>query len=162
SSFLRDAENPAHTSWNGNAEKLNRNWRAPGERLREIRHSLRKLHELLDRGTRREDADALKSLINVSDVAPAEDKLQGAQTPPPAAFPEITPNPRLCVLTSRKGGFVLKGGPDLKQPAVPLKILVQAAYDLPTGNPFKKFSRFDFDFRMGPELKIKSNGAKWT
>jgi hypothetical protein len=32
SQFLRDAENPAHTSWNGNAEKLTRNWRAAGSR----------------------------------------------------------------------------------------------------------------------------------
>lgn len=45
--FLRDAENPAHTSWNGNAEKLTRNWRAAADRLREIRHSLRQLHELV-------------------------------------------------------------------------------------------------------------------
>jgi len=161
SSFLRDAENPAHTSWNGNAEKLNRNWRAPGERLREIRHSLRQLHELLDRGTRREDTDALKSLINVKDPAPTQDPSRQGERTPPSSFPHITPNPRVCVLTARKGGFALKGGPDLQAAALPLKVIVQAAYDLPTGNPFKKFSRFDFDFRMGSDLKIKSTGARW-
>jgi hypothetical protein len=142
-------------------EKLNRNWRAPGERLREIRHSLRQLHELLDRGTRREDTDALKSLINVRDAVATQDRPRQEGQIRPSTFPQIVPNPRLCVLTSRKGGFALKGGPDLKEAGLPLKVIVQAAYDLPTGNPFKKFSRFDFDFRMGPELKIKGAGAKW-
>ena len=37
---------------------------------------------------------------------------------------------------------------------------MRAAYDLPTGNPFKKFSRYDFDFRV-PDVRIRNAGATY-
>ena len=39
-SFLGDAENPAHTTWSGTAEKLNANWRSPAQTLRFLRYAL--------------------------------------------------------------------------------------------------------------------------
>jgi hypothetical protein len=163
SQFLRDAENPAHTSWNGNAEKLTRNWRAAADRLREIRHSLRQLHELVDQGIRREDPDALKALISLKDRAAAPRSREPSLVRP-ANVPELAPSPKLYTLTSRKGGFSLKAGPGLTANSLPLKINVRAAYDMPTGNPFKKFSRYDFDFRAGTvsDIRIKNSGANYS
>jgi hypothetical protein len=159
SRFLRDAENPAHTSWNGNAEKLARNWRAPAERLREIRHSLRQLHDLLDRGVRREDSDALKFLINIRDAGADKRATQPDPTVRPVKIPDVEGGQRFYNITARKGGFVLRAGPDLKQRALPMHIQVQAAYDLATGNPFKKFSSYDFDFRQAAGIEINTSGA---
>jgi hypothetical protein len=159
SRFLRDAENPAHTSWNGNAEKLARNWRAPAERLREIRHSLRQLHDLLDRGVRREDSDALKFLINIRDVGADKSTSRPNPTVRPVIMPDLEGGQRFYDIAARKGGFVLRAGPDLTQHALPMHIQVQAAYDLATGNPFKKFSSYDFDFRQASGIEIKASGA---
>ncbi len=159
SRFLRDAENPAHTSWNGNADKLTRNWRAPCDRLREIRHSLRALHELLDQGLRREEPEALKFLVSLQDRAAATTAAEPNPTLRPARLPALVPGHKLYAVTARKGGFTVKGGPDLTADKLPLKITVRAAYDLPTGNPFAKFSRYDFDFRTGSDIRIGKTGA---
>ncbi len=160
SRFLRDAENPAHTSWNGNAEKLTRNWRAPSERLREIRHSLRQLHELIDQGLRREEPEALKFLVSLQDRGAAATAAEPNPTLRPARLPAaIAPGHKLYAVSARKGGFTVRGGPDLTTDRLPLKITVRAAYDLPSGNPFSKFSRYDFDFRTGSDIKIGKTGA---
>jgi hypothetical protein len=63
-----------------------------------------------------------------------------------------------------RAGFTLKAGPGLAANSLPLKINVRAAYDLPTCNPFKKFSRYDFDFRAGTasDIKIRNEGANYS
>lgn len=164
SRFLRDAENPAHTSWNGNAEKLTRNWKAAGERLREIRRSLRELHELLDQGIRREDPDALKWLISLKDRSGEPRTTEKDPTVRPIDVPAIPAAPKLYTITARKGGFSLRSAPGLTPDRLPLKIVVRAAYDLPTGNPFSKFSRYDFDFRTGAnsDIRIAKSGASYS
>lgn len=56
--FLGDAENPAHTRWNPQAEKAKANWRMPYEALRSIRHSLKNLFAQIADLEEVEDTDA--------------------------------------------------------------------------------------------------------
>jgi hypothetical protein len=58
-SFLGDAENPAHTRWNGAAEKLDKNWKAGKSRLSEIRNSLNRLYETLSQAAEVREDEAL-------------------------------------------------------------------------------------------------------
>ena len=160
SRFLRDAENPAHTSWNGNAGKLNDRWRAAGQRLREIRHALAQLHQLLDQAVSRRDNEALKTLLYLPDQT-APRPTPGPGTSVRDRFPPIAPAPKLFDVSRRRGGFTLRGGDALATATLPMLIAVQAAYDLPVGNPFKKHSPHDFNFRIGQDISIKTNGASW-
>lgn len=162
SRFLRDAENPAHTSWNGNAEKLTINWKAGAQRLREIRRILAQLHQLLDQAVARLDADALKTLLHLNDASSARSAASPNPTSRPASLLSISPSARLFEISKRAGGFTLRGASGLTQANLPMQLAVQAAYDLPTGNPLKKHSQYDFNFRLGGEIKITAKGLLWT
>ncbi|MBL0125765.1 MAG: hypothetical protein IPP88_24935, partial [Betaproteobacteria bacterium] len=67
--FLGDAENPAHTRWNGNADKLKRKWKSPTARLSEIRHSLETLYNLLAQAIESEEPDALIDIFSIEGPA---------------------------------------------------------------------------------------------
>jgi hypothetical protein len=56
----------------------------------------------------------------------------------------------------------LRGAPGLLAASLPIQIALQAAYDLPTGNPLKKHSQYDFNFRIGSEIQIITSGATWS
>jgi hypothetical protein len=161
SRFLRDAENPAHTNWNGNADKLNERWRNAGPRLREIRRSLAQLHQLFDEAVDRRDNDALKALLFLPDQTGPRPTPGSDSTKPPRDFPQLPSAPRLFDIARRSGGFTLRAGAALAAVTLPIQIDVQAAYDLPIGNPFKKHSPYDFNFRIGQEIKVNPTGASW-
>jgi hypothetical protein len=153
--FLGDAENPAHTKWNGNAEKLSANWRNPATRLREIRNSLDGLYGTLVRAIERLEQDALKHLLSVK-----ADGLQKVKPDPivkPPVVPPLPQKPRPYDIASRQGGFAIKGRAGAAG-SFPLQIRVKAAYDLARGNPFSKHSPYDFDFTKN-ELAIGAANA---
>jgi hypothetical protein len=161
SRFLRDAENPAHTNWNGNADKLNERWRAARDRLREIRHALLQLHRLFDQAVDRRDNDALMALLFLPDQTAPRPTPGSDSTKPPREFPPFPAAPKLFDIARRSGGFTLRAGAALAAVTLPIQIDVQAAYDLPIGNPFKKHSPYDFNFRIGHEIKVNPTGASW-
>ena len=65
--FLGDAENPAHTAWNGSAEKLSRNWSNGPATLRSIRHALRGLYGLVADQVETEDKNALIDFFSLAE-----------------------------------------------------------------------------------------------
>ena len=67
-SFLGDAENPAHTQWNGSAEKLKDRWKAGASRLSQIRGSLRALYKALGQLEEFTEPDALIDFFSVEDL----------------------------------------------------------------------------------------------
>jgi hypothetical protein len=145
--FLRNAENPAHTEWNGGG-KLRDLWSGASNRLSEIRNSLRQLHELLAQARENRDEDALKDLFSVK--APNTTPKQKQSSPifrkqiPPTNIPR---RPKAFVVAPCKGGFIIRPGNGLNADALPMTLAVKAAYDVIRGDPFKKFSEYDFDFR---------------
>lgn len=157
-SFLGDAENPAHTKWNGTAEKLAKNWQAGGARLSEIRKSLDRLHHALAQAFELHEPDALKDFFSVKDAGVAPGPKPPTPRPP---VPPIIRTQKNFTIEPNKGGFTIKSGPGLAQEKLPLQIKVRTAYDVFRGNPFKQFSPFDFDFNEG-ELKIECQGATGT
>jgi hypothetical protein len=40
------------------------------------------------------------------------------------------------------------------------RLRVSVAYDLPSGNPLKKWSSFDFEFGKSPQLKLSGKSVK--
>lgn len=156
--FLGDAENPAHTHWNGNAQKLTRNWKAGGARLAEIRHSLDSLYNLLAQAIESKEPDALIDIFSIMGAANTFKKRTRTGPTPPPPIPPITPSPKLYRIADRRGGFSIKSAPGLKPVDVPMQIRVKAAYDILRGDPLRKYSPLDFDF-MADGITINDNGA---
>lgn len=157
-SFLGDAENPAHTKWNGTAEKLAKNWQAGRARLSEIRNSLDRLHHVLAQSFEARDPDALKDFFSVKDVEAAPGQKRRSPTRP---IPVITRTPKNFKIEPNQGGFTIKSGPGLTPEKLPVQIKVRAAYDVFRGNPFKHFDPYDFNFNE-PEIMIECRGATLT
>jgi hypothetical protein len=147
--FLRNAENPAHTEWNG-AGKLNDYWKNGSKRLREIRTSLRRLHDLLAQAVEQRNENALIDIFSVKDGgARDQDKLNSPIVRRKGPPKDIKRRPQQFTAERRKGGFLIRGGPDLRPENLPMKITVRAAYNVLRGNPFSKHSEYDFNFLNG-------------
>jgi hypothetical protein len=158
-SFLGDAENPAHTRWNGSAEKLEKNWKAGKQRLREIRNSLNDLYKAVTHAVETSEENALIDVFFIPDDAEEKIEKEGkhrkTDVPP---MPPVTPSPKLYRIVQRKGGFSIKSGPALSADKLPLTVKVRAAYDSLKGDPFKQYNSLDFDF-MSNDLQILATGA---
>ncbi len=159
--FLGDAENPAHTKWNGNADTLSENWVNPGARLREIRSSLNVLVDLLAQAVEKTEPDALINIFSIPSSAGVP-RPKPRPAPDPKVVPPLPkPHPKFRI-DDRKGGFAVRPGSGLTDADLPLDIAVTAAYDLIRGNPFKKHSPLDFDLVKGGELTVAARDATVT
>jgi hypothetical protein len=56
-----------------------------------------------------------------------------------------------------KGGFSLRGGPGLKAEDLPLSLSVLTAYEIRSGNPFKKYNPCDYRLEESP-IRIVNSG----
>ena len=156
-SFLGDAENPAHTSWNPQAEKVVANWQNPYNSLKAIRSGVGTLYQLLAEQVEQTDADALLDFFSLPDLAPTP-KGKKKQTPIPD--PVIEPREKALVIRPQTGGFALTPGPGSSKWKYPKNVRIRAAYDMIGANPFKRFSKFDFDFGKSVELTIENMTIK--
>lgn len=155
SEFLRDAENPAHTSWNGNAEKLTKKWRSAAARLSRIRSALRDLNALLENAEGVSDPDALIELLNVRRAAPERKK-----APNPISRPvrlQIDRSEPRYRIRARRGGFSVVAGPGLQEGHLPLRLTVRCAYAVARGNAFKRYHRADFELG-GSDVVVTTTG----
>ncbi|MGE0031288.1 MAG: hypothetical protein AB7O90_19410 [Hyphomicrobium sp.] len=157
--FLGDAENPAHTKWNGNADKLAENWINPVKRLREIRATLNAVADLLLEAQEKIEPDALIDVLSIPSSAGVP-RPKGKQVADPRKVPVIKSKTRKYKILSRHGGFAIAAGPGLLESDLPTEIKVSAAYDLIRGDPFRKHNALDFDLRQEGNLKVTVSGAK--
>lgn len=167
SRLLGDAENPAHTQWNERAEKLRVGWKRGWSVLRRVRAALSELHELI---TERQERDDPLALIDFFSIPKAD---RGPSTPHPSVGrpPELPPsNPKPFRIQKRKGGFAILPETGANGIQLPLRIQVRCAYDVLSGNPYKRFSDLDFDLfkahqgskRMADTISIiKKNADCW-
>ncbi len=65
--FLGDAENPAHTKWTTNTEKLQKNYRNPNSTVTAIKKSVIQIYDLLAEVSEEEDQDALLDFFGVDE-----------------------------------------------------------------------------------------------
>jgi hypothetical protein len=150
---LGDAENPAHTKWNANAEKLHARWSNGTAVLSVVRHSLRELYGLIAEQGEAEDKDALIDFFSLVDkVEKAAGKKK--RTVPPRV--EVPPREVGIRISAKEGGFEVKAGPAAANWTFPRVIRVRVAYDMIGANPFKKFSKFDFDLGKDKTITVET------
>lgn len=154
--FLGDAENPAHTAWNSNAEKLNAKWDHPRKALSALRQSLRDLYNLIADQKETQDDDALIDFFSLADRAQAS---KGKKRRVRKPDPDISPREAAVLIRPQKGGFEILAGPGAKKWVFPRRIRIRVAYDMIGADPFKRFSVFDFDLRNAKKLRFEpTNG----
>ncbi len=151
--FLGDAENPAHTKWNQNAERLRKNWYRPHLTLSAVRHSLRNLHRTLAEEDQAIDKTALVKFFSVPDRigrgGGSKEKFERSlDTAPPW---RIEP---------RKGAFRIHHTTESASLAFPFDVRISVAYDTPVGNPFRLYEVYDFDFGDRDTITIDMSGAQ--
>ncbi len=159
SSFLGDAENPAHTKWTYNAEKLRKNYVAPGNRLKVIKNAVVNFYDMLVQAEEEEDEKALAEFFFMEEPeqpgSPGGKKSPVPRTPPDDEI-KVTGKSRPVRLETTKEGFSMRPGDGAGTARYPVILRVRAAYDTAAGNPFRKYNPLDFDFnsRKGPGIAV--------
>jgi hypothetical protein len=152
-SFLGDAENPAHTTWSGAAEKLNANWRSPAQALKFLRYALWDLYTIVSDQGDRKDEDALIDFFSIVDPAKSESRKKGKTT---VVLPDLPPREKAFRIQKRgQGGFAIVPGPGVVHWEFPKSIRVRVAYDVLGANPFNKHSPLDFDL-TGEDIDVET------
>ncbi len=156
SQLLGDAENPAHTQWNERAEKLKQRWHGGGRVVRRVRGILHELHDIIAQSVEREDETALLDFFSIP-----KGRGRGQSSSAPAMMAELMGKPKPFRIEKRAGGFSILPRSDSGERPESLKIHVRCAYDVLTGNPFKRFSDYDFSFFNGKLSIEKQNVDCW-
>jgi hypothetical protein len=159
-SFLGDAENAAHTRWIANAEKLKRNYRNPQDRLKVIRNSVLDLYDLLAEEVEEVDEQALIDFFSFEDPDPSRGERGKRKTPALPRDP-IPARPRHFILSAVAGGFSVKVNATADPADFPREVYLEIAYDVTSGNPFKKYSEHDFrlDRKDGVQLALTKDAG---
>ena len=160
SAFLGDAENPAHTKWIFNAEKLRNNYVAPGDKLRVIKFSLLNFYDMLVQAEEEIDEKALiKFFFSELPEQPGKKPNKPTETPDtPEGLPKR--KPKIARIATTKDGFSINRGDGADDAEFPQRFRVRAAYDTTSGNPFKKYHPMDFDFSKDIKLQATKESVK--
>lgn len=165
SSFLGDAENPAHTKWVYNAEKLRKNYVNPGPKLKVIKNAVINLYDMLTQAEEEEDEKALASFF-FADLPeqPGKSKADPTTTPTVVDVKTKEKKPRVARIESIENGFSIRRAPGADEAEYPMRFRIRAAYDTVSGNPFKKFDSLDFDFtaKSGVQVGITKKTVQLT
>lgn len=157
SAFLGDAENPAHTKWVFNAEKLRKNYVSPGERLRVIKNAVINFYDLLIQAEEEIDEKALaKYFFTPEPESPGKSDGNPEATPTDDDVEAPTPKSKIAQLVSIENGFSIRKGAGAADAEYPVRFRIRAAYDTSSGNPFKKYNPLDFSFSKNSGLTIST------
>ena len=153
SEFLGDAENAAHTKWNGRAEKL-KNYKYAPQTLSVVRNSLVQLHDLLGQAVEEEAEDALVDFFWMPGDE-GQRRKRGKKKPSTSGVPPIPRNPRPIRVSPCEGGFRVMPTKDAKSEHFPMRCRATLAYDIPNGNPFKRWQKFDFELGQKKGIPVQ-------
>ena len=153
STFLGDAENPSHTTWEDRSSKIKKDYDQGVSRLRFVKNGLKSLVALLTKTSEGLDKDLLKDVFYVE--LPELPGVESGEKPKDKAgrnstLPKI---PKLSgshplQLTYVKGGFQISK--KMGVTGIPKKVRVTVAYDARRGNPFGKYDKRDFQLDRAP------------
>ncbi|MCS7071508.1 MAG: hypothetical protein NZM00_08390 [Anaerolinea sp.] len=155
--LLGDAENPSHTDWLKDSLKFKDKYEHGPSTLSFVKNSLKELAKRLTEVKAELDKDLLRDVFSlpVDETAPCGKRQKpqpqpaGAQQLPDGGASSLeihgqTPPVRI----EPSGEGVLITGDDLNG-ATPQRFTAEFAYDVRTGDPFKRHSPADFDLRDG-------------
>ncbi len=154
STFLGDAENPAHSDWSERNDKIRNSYENGAWTLRYVKNAIAQLAAMLTTPPAGRAPDFLADIFSVT--VPAADthaSPRGSERHEPDAMadtsphvPNKSPEQRIRI-TAVNGGFVVRGNGSMDDVGAPL--MVEVAYRTRTGNPFRKYNPLDFTIGEG-------------
>ncbi len=157
SSFLGDAEGPAHIEWSKEEKRLSRNWKTFARRLGFVSGAVSRLADLLRANQPKAAPLALSKVFSVRLPSTPENPSN-----PPVDRPGPIAAKKDWYTISPKGhGFTIRSVPNVDRPPVK-NLRVSFAYDTSSGDPFRIWSPYDFNIQLGKasSLKITGRGIK--
>lgn len=144
--FFGQAEGPAHTGWHKN--NFRTKYEGAEECISFVQRSLEKLYSYLLMPSEGLDKNLLQDFFYIPDLETESPKGEGGndgkkKSQKGSKPPE--PKPKPYIISKIEGGFRISSNP-----TVPFKdeqLTVRVAYDRFDGNPFKRYSEFDFELR---------------
>ncbi|MDR2706433.1 MAG: hypothetical protein LBC02_11700 [Planctomycetaceae bacterium] len=164
-SMLGDAEGPAHEDWNTSEKRLQTNWKTGTKgRIEFVKKIVDLLYMVLTPSAEKADFNFLSGYFSLLEPKTTNGNKGGKNdgengTVVPSMFPEE--KPKWYKLQKIARGFSIKSDDALFPPKEPI-LEITAAYDIPRGNPFKKWSKFDFDFNTLKKDSPKPTNIKLT
>jgi hypothetical protein len=155
--FLGDAENAAHTRWISNTEKLRRGYRNNQHTallVAVIRRSVVELYDLLAQVTEEKDEDALLDFFWFEEPESEKPKRTKKKKDPKPVREIVVSNKPIYRISQIKEGFHIDSTEDFSEENLPREVKIEAAYDVGSGNPFKKYSPHDFKVGKGGSIKL--------
>jgi hypothetical protein len=164
STFLGDAENPAHSDWSERNDKVRNIYDNGASTLRYVKNAIAQIATLVSTPPEGRAPDLLADLFSVT--LPAEEAEAPRRAQRPEAGSGESPDARLPVkasehaqrirITPLAGGFTLRGSGTMRDVGVPF--IAEVAYRTRSGNPFRKYSPFDFTIG-GEAIVLDVDGA---
>ena len=150
STFLGDAENPAHSDWSERNDKIRNAYENGASTLRYVKNAISQLAALVTTPPAGRAPDLLAEIFSVTLPPNGDHGVRRPQPPPSetaaaaAELPNIPIKPpeQRIKITPVTGGFALKGSGSLGD--VGVTFLAEVAYRTRNGNPFRKYNAFDF------------------
>jgi len=162
STFLGDAENPAHTEWERNNKPFKQRYLLGPTTLGYVKTSPREIVKLLTQPLKGRDESLLQHLFSLPQTPYGEEGAKPKNkegTGDPAGeektFIDVA-GAQYLQLYPIKNGFKLVKKSSAK--LLPRIITVQMAYEVRGGNPFKKYTPLDFDVNR-PPISVTVEGA---
>ncbi len=164
SKLLGDSENPAHTEWQERSQKFRGRYVRGASCLRYVKNSPREIVKILSRPVEGRDVKLLRNLFYID--IPKDIETHGSSDKPterPGTDGPGAPEPgtvtadRFLQLQRTKQGFRLSARPDAT--SLPKEIDIEVAYDVRQGNPFYRYSQFDFELNK-PPIRVSAKGLQ--
>lgn len=162
-SFLRDAENPAHTEWQHDGTNFRGKYKAGAGDLHFVKRSVYEIVRAIISVDDKEDRTILADFFSI----PKEDEEQeesntphnkpsephGREEEPQPAPPP--PRPRGFRIGRVEGGFSVVPSSDESQ--IPRRLDIRVAYSVRRGSPIRRYDRSDFELDKEP-IQVESEG----
>lgn len=159
-SFLGDAENAAHTQWIASAEKIKRNYRNPGKTVKIIKHAVVQLYDLLAEVVEEIDEQALQDFFGIEEPEDSSKPRKKKKKSPVVIPPPPEPRPKDFSISKNEDGFTVTTTNTTSEDRFPQTIRIDVAYDVATGNPWKKYNPLDFKLGSNSSISIAMSKDK--
>jgi hypothetical protein len=160
SELLGDTEGPSHEDWGANPDRADLKWKTWKGRVQFVRRAIGSLAEML---TKSEAGANHELLIDFFSIEPPHNRpLQrrlgdGRPDTQKLDIPEVAP--KWFLIANRAGGFAVRRDKRVDMPAN-ARLRVSVAYDIPSGDPIRKWNPLDFRISDKPKtLNPKGHGC---